>query len=190
MAAVATAQLYVSHCARCREISIQIHLLCLPSILFAALQTVKGLIKFRSCVFANLACSHSGGIKISLELNCTLKNKSLSFFICRLFTSDVHCFYVQCLLFGLVLDNKDCIQLLSGDKKTLLDTVWFECISGCSQLYCCYAKSTESERMRQWASATHLLVKRKQWVTPSLSNCMKNPGAHALKGNFTHSSLC
>lgn len=43
----------------CREISTQICLLCLPSISFTALQTVKGLIKFRVCVFANLTWVHS-----------------------------------------------------------------------------------------------------------------------------------
>lgn len=54
LAAVSTAQLCMAHIAHCREISTQICLLCLPSISFTALQTVKGLIKFRACVFANL----------------------------------------------------------------------------------------------------------------------------------------
>ena len=95
LAAVATARLRMAHVAHCREISVQICLLCLPSISFAALQRVKGLIKFRFCVFANLVEVVVSGIKIPLELKCTLKYKSLSFSSVDSSLSYGHCFCVQ-----------------------------------------------------------------------------------------------
>ena len=95
------------------------------------------------------------GIKISLELKCTLKNKSLSFFlICRLFTSYMHCFCVQSLLFELVLHTRGCIQLLSDDRRHCLTLYCSDVFSSCSFLYCCYAEGTglaKGVATREWS---------------------------------------
>lgn len=165
LAAVATAQLCMAHIAHCREISTQICLLCLPSISFAALQTVKGLIKFRVCVFANLTWVHSQWNQNFIRTRvCSRINHYLSHLqtlqwlacivsVCKVFYSNWFSI-INVVSSGFLVTRIYCLTPFGMDT-----------FSSCSCLYCCYVEGPGSAReMLHQASATGCLVKKRWYL--------------------------
>lgn len=137
LAAVATAQLCMAHSTHCREISTQTCLLCLPSISFTALQTVKGLIKFRVCVFANLTWVRSQWNKISLEL---VYNSRINHYLSHLQTPQwLACIVSVCKVFYLYWFS--IIKLVYSWFLVCMDT-----ISSCSFLHYCNVEGPGSAK--------------------------------------------